>query len=168
MLAVSGGSIPPLLSDLVDLTHTNTDINIQKWKFLFADERCVPLDHADSNFKLWKETVFDRIPEIDIANSVLFIAHPDDPAVCASDYFSRLSSFLSIDHEISMYDGIIDLCLLGMGPDGHTASLFPGHPLVTAHDQSVVCYLTDSPKPPPNRITFSLAAINNAREVCSS
>ncbi|CAM9943702.1 unnamed protein product, partial [Ectocarpus fasciculatus] len=165
VLAVSGGSIPPLLSGLVDRTQCDSEINIDKWKFLFADERCVPLDDTDSNFKLWKESIFDHIPQIDVTQSVLTVLHPENPSACASDYSSRLSSFLSLDRKISIYDTIIDFCILGMGPDGHTASLFPNHPLVTAQDDRVISSLTDSPKPPSARITFSLQAINNAREV---
>ncbi len=122
---------------------------------MFVDERCVPLDHADSNFKAWQDSFFSKVA-IPAAN-ILCIEGWEDPGKCAQDYESRLQSFLS--------GSAIDIAILGMGPDGHTASLFPMHPLLDVPSERVIVSISDSPKPPPNRITFTLGAISACKKV---
>lgn len=168
IIAVSGGSIPPILSPLIAFSE-KVDTQLDKWFFVFADERCVPTDDNDSNYKLWKSEIFDKIESFDTEHNVLPIVNVDDSARCAVDYAFRLKSFLALE-DISATDCIIDLAILGMGPDGHTASLFPNHELVLSqcgvdHGNDVIVHLTDSPKLPPSRITFSLPALNSCREV---
>lgn len=190
MLAVSGGSIPPILSELVALANAATtsapsiNIDFSNWKFLFADERCVPLDHSDSNFKLWKNEIFDKIPLFNIETNVLEIQEAGSAELCARNYYSRVAPFLGLDKSVLLSDTFIDLSILGMGPDGHTASLFPEHLLVTSscvenvpnattdsdfgdNATNVLSYLEDSPKQPPCRITFTLHALNMSRQVSS-
>ncbi|KAK1303893.1 hypothetical protein QJS10_CPB11g00638 [Acorus calamus] len=93
--------------------------------------------------------------------------HPD------SNYKLAFDGFLSKVVELSKDNGFpkFDLMLLGMGPDGHVASLFPGHPLVK-ENQRWVTFIKDSPKPPPQRITFTFPVINSssyiAQVVCGS
>lgn len=78
-----------------------------------------------------------------------------DPSAAAQDYEERLLEIIP--------DGAIDLLLLGMGPDGHTCSLFPNHKLLQS--SRLVDYLEDSPKPPASRITLTLEAIRKAKNV---
>ncbi|KAG0231833.1 6-phosphogluconolactonase [Mortierella sp. GBAus27b] len=156
-VALSGGSLPKQLSAV--LRH-NTSVDFSKWIVYFADERCVPLDHEDSNYLLAKNELFNHvnIPEENI--------HPIDaslsPEDAAEDYISQLAkTFATRD---SVRYPVFDLILLGVGPDGHTCSLFPGHELL--NETSVWCAaITDSPKPPPERITLTFPVLNHAHHV---
>jgi 6-phosphogluconolactonase len=128
----------------------------------YADERVVPLDHSDSNHLACTNVLFSKVP-IPAEN-----IHPLDPALLndleeLSDAYEK-----ELIREFAQKDSarfpVFDLVLLGMGPDGHTASLFPGHALLTEEDRWVA-YLEDSPKPPPKRITLTYPVINHAARV---
>ena len=150
-IAVSGGSMPKLFSGLAH--EENVDWN--SWRFLFADERCVALDSVDSNYLAWNEEVFSKlnIPR----ENIITINSPENPLIASEDYELQLKSICP--------DLSLDLVLLGMGPDGHTASLFPGHGLLRYSGENHIVPITDSPKPPPSRITMTLSAINKCKEV---
>lgn len=143
-VAISGGSMPALLAALKQ--HT-PKVDFASWHVFFADERCVPLDHEDSNFKAAMEGSFlDAVPTEQVHR-----INPDlAPAEAAADYATQLEQV----------GGELDLALLGVGPDGHTASLFPGHELLQADADATVLAITDSPKPPAARVTLSLGMIN--------
>ncbi|KAJ3043389.1 6-phosphogluconolactonase [Rhizophlyctis rosea] len=153
-VALSGGSLPKILA--ADLKN-NTTIDFTKWHIFFADERVVPLDHEDSNYKACKDTLFDAIsvPREQIYTVDASLSH--DKA--AEEYTQQLKKVFGGDAVPS-----IDLILLGMGPDGHTCSLFPGHPLLEVKDRWVAS-LDDSPKPPPQRITLTYPVVSNAETV---
>ncbi|KAF9785810.1 hypothetical protein BJ322DRAFT_743041 [Thelephora terrestris] len=157
-VALSGGSLPKQLAGLIG----NAGVKWDKWHVYYADERVVPLDHEDSNHKLCTDVLFSKvnIPKENI--------HPIDTTLLEdledlSDSYEKqlIDEFASKD---SARFPVFDLILLGLGPDGHTASLFPGHELLAEADRWVA-YLDDSPKPPLKRITLTYPVINHASRV---
>lgn len=99
------------------------------------------------------------MPKIPLTEQQFVTININDPIEkVAKDYEALIREKLSKPTGIPSFD----LLLLGVGPDGHTASLFPDHPLLEVTDR-LVAYITDSPKPPPKRITMTFPLINNAR-----
>jgi 6-phosphogluconolactonase len=165
-IAVSGGSLPATLSKaLLAAPTSDTDtVHFSQWEIFFADERAVPLDHPDSNYALLKSDLLDKIPSSGGTPKThpISIPHLDDTQALADDYQETLmSSFAGKD---SVRLPIFDLILLGCGPDGHTCSLFPGHPLLRETD-AWVSAIEDSPKPPPRRITLTLPVVTHASKI---
>jgi 6-phosphogluconolactonase len=165
-IAVSGGSLPNTLAKalLVPGDGSAQDVaQFSKWEIFFADERAVPLDHPDSNYRLIKEELIEKIP----ANLGAPIVHPidadhvhdDDPTELADLYTEDLKRSFAAKDSVKL--PVFDLILLGVGPDGHTCSLFPGHPQLRENDAWVVG-VVDSPKPPPRRITLTLPVVTHA------
>ncbi|KAG6861208.1 hypothetical protein C0995_002557 [Termitomyces sp. Mi166 len=157
-IALSGGSLPKMLAGLVD----NPAVKWDKWQVFYVDERVVPLDHPDSNHLASSTHLFSKVPipkqNIHTIDTTLL----DDLEELSDAYEKELiREFAQKD---SARFPIFDLILLGMGPDGHTASLFPGHDLLAEEDRWVA-YIEDSPKPPPKRITFTYPVINHASRV---
>jgi len=166
-VAVSGGSLPKTLAAALLLPSSggsDDELDFGKWEIFFADERAVPLDHADSNYLAVKTEFLDKIPAGQGRPVVhpIDTAHLDDVQELADHYEQILvSSFASRD---SVKLPIFDLILLGCGPDGHTCSLFPGHPLLREHT-AWVAPIEDSPKPPPKRITLTLPVVTHSVKV---
>lgn len=128
----------------------------------FCDERVVPLDHEDSNFRACNDAFLSHVPipreQIHTIDESLL----DDLDELADQYEKQLISLFAEKNAARF--PVFDLILLGMGPDGHTCSLFPGHELLSETDRWVA-YLEDSPKPPSKRITFTFPVINHAYRV---
>ena len=143
-LVLAGGNTPKRAYEL--LTHA--DIRWGRVTVLFGDERCVAPDHPDSNYRLARETLLDKVAP----GSVHRIAGelgPDE----AAELYSRIVASLAP----------LDVVLLGAGEDGHTASLFPGHPEVQMQGWAVG--VRNAPKPPPDRVSLTLPALQGARRV---
>jgi len=149
-IALAGGSTPKAAYEAVaasgaDLTGAT---------FWFGDERCVAPDHEDSNFNMVRAALFDRL---DYEPNVRRMRGELGPDEGARAYERELADGLP--------DGRFDLVLLGMGPDGHCASLFPNAPALEIRDRLATGVPQAGMEPLVARITLTLAAIDAAREV---
>jgi 6-phosphogluconolactonase len=151
-MAVPGGSAAEVL--LPSLIPSSIDWS--KVSVFWVDERMVPPDHADSNFRLASALVLDKVP---IPAEQIHRMRGEEPLPGES-----AAAYTRVLRERLGEPARIDLVLLGMGPDGHVASLFPGHRLLRAWDRDVAV-LGDAPKPPPRRMTLTLKALTAARRI---
>ena len=163
-LVVSGGSLPPTLARglLAQPSGGHDQLDFSKWEIFFADERVVPLDHEDSNYRLLKDELLDKIPSTlpkPIVHSI-DINYIDDPQKMADLYQEEIS------RSVAAEDGfpIFDLLLLGCGLDGHTCSLFPNHRLLLEKN-AWVAEITDSPKHPSKRVTLTMPVITHGVKI---
>jgi 6-phosphogluconolactonase len=141
---LAGGNTPKRCYELL----AGAEVRWGRVTVLFGDERCVPPDDPDSNYRMAREALLDRVA----------------PATV-----HRIAGELGPDEAASAYDSIVgalnplDVVLLGAGEDGHTASLFPGHPELRARGWAVG--VRNAPKPPPDRVSLTLPALQGARRV---
>lgn len=152
--ALSGGSTPRRLYELLAQPPYLGAIDWSRVHLFFADERCVPHSDPDSTLRLVRETLLSGAP-VPADHIHPMPTEGDTPEGCALAYAATLEDFFG------QPEPAFDLVLLGMGPDGHTASLFPGHPDFPGQ----VAAVHDSPKPPPVRLTLTLNALRHARKV---
>lgn len=155
LVALSGGSTPQRLYARLAASPFVSTIPWAEVQVLWGDERCVPPDHAASNYRMARETLLDHVP-IPAAN-VHRIRGEDDPHAAARAYEQTLRRLLGTP------GARIDLVLLGLGDDGHTASLFPGGPAMTDGEPWVVARRV--PAEPPWRVTLTPLIINAAAEI---
>ncbi|PNW88555.1 hypothetical protein CHLRE_01g034400v5 [Chlamydomonas reinhardtii] len=159
-LVLSGGSLPSLLAPLA----ASKSVDWSKTHIFYVDERNVPHSSADSTHKAVSEALLSKVPIP--AAQVYAIAEGLPVGQAATQYEGRIISIPAA--ALPRTEGAalpkFDLILLGVGPDGHVASLFPNRP-ETAATSGWVLPVSNSPKPPPERITFSLPVINAAKEV---
>jgi 6-phosphogluconolactonase len=151
-LALSGGSTPTRTYELLAGEPVDWG-GVEVW---FADERCVPPEDPESNYRLVSETLL--APAGIGSERVHRMEGELDPGEAARRYALALA-------DVSLRDGglpVLDLIVLGIGPDGHVASLFPGAATLRAPQEELCLGVWDSPKPPPERITLSLAVLRAA------
>ncbi len=157
-VALSGGSTPRALHQLLAQPPLRDQVPWQKVIIFWGDERFVPLDDADSSFLMAQETLLKHVP-IPPQNIYPAPTVGLTLATAVHQYTSTLQTVLGA--AVPRFD----LILLGMGPDGHTASLFPGQPEVVMPSDQLVTAITNSPKPPPLRLTFTYKLLNAAKNV---
>lgn len=154
VVALSGGSTPRIAYTLLASDEFAARVDWPRVRVFWGDERCVPPDHPDSNYRMARETLLDRIP-IPTEN-VHRMRGELSPDQAATAYQAELEAVLGAG-------GQFDLILLGMGADGHTASLFPGTAALHEQTRWVVAHYVD--KLAAWRITLTPAAINAATHV---
>ena len=153
-VALSGGTTPGHTYQLLG-EQPEDWIDAHVW---FADERCVEPQDEESNYRLVSETLL--APAAIPAERVHRMRGELGPRDGALGYAAELADAVPVG------DGrlpALDLVVLGIGPDGHVASLFPGAAALDAGDGAICVGVTGSPKPPPERITLSLAMLHAAR-----
>jgi len=156
-IALSGGSTPKVLFDHLAEKYSKK-IEWSKVKLFWGDERCVPPDDNESNYKMTKEHLLDHI---DIPEENVFrIQGEDDPFQESGRYGQVLINELEVEYNIPKFD----LIILGMGEDGHTASIFLQQmELMLDADFTAVAWHPESGQ---KRVTITGPVINNAKNVC--
>jgi 6-phosphogluconolactonase len=155
-VALSGGGTPQKLYRLLAQSPHKQQIDWSSVHIFWGDERFVPPDDPDNLWRMARETFLDEAP-LPAANIHPMPTVGLTPTAAARQYAHALTQFFA------PAPPRFDLILLGLGPDGHTASLFPGQPALT--DARLVTAVHNAPKPPPTRLTLTLATINQAANV---
>jgi len=156
-IALSGGNTPiPVYTRLAAIGH---DLPWDLTRITFGDERCVPPDDRQSNFRMARETLL--VPAAIPEKSILRMRGEIDPQTAAQEYQDQLD-LLAAQRGEPIYEH--DLILLGLGDDGHTASLFPGTAALDETIRRVVANFVS--KLDAWRLTFTLPLINHARHIC--
>lgn len=144
-LVLAGGTTPERIYTML----AKQSLDWANWEIFLGDERCLPESSDDRNSKMAQRTLLDHV-EIPSQN-IFFIPSELGSDIAAKQYAETIQSKLPFD-----------LVLLGMGEDGHTASLFPGH----VHDTNELVHaVQDAPKPPADRVSISASSLSNSQQV---
>uniref|UniRef100_A0A0N5BNE8 6-phosphogluconolactonase n=1 Tax=Strongyloides papillosus TaxID=174720 RepID=A0A0N5BNE8_STREA len=156
-IGLSGGSMPKTVSESLKQLLEES-LSIENVKFFMVDERVVPLSDKDSNCGEY----LNLLPK-HLEGHFIPITNFEDEIIAAEEFEKILKEEKNLEISQTGFP-IFDLLLLGLGPDGHTCSLFPNHQLVK-EKVKWIAPIRDSPKPPPKRVTITVPVINNAINV---
>ncbi len=156
-VVLTGGTIAERIHvEIARLAAADTDVDWSRVEFFWGDERFVATDSPDRNAREARQSFLDalgvdpdRVHEVPSSDQVATV---DEAATAYADTVRSAGT------------DRFQLVMLGVGPDGHVASLFPGHPQLDVRD-AIAVPVTDSPKPPPERVTLTFEALNRADEV---
>jgi len=152
-----GGGDPGFADSFAEASTPSLPSNVH---FFWADERCVPPDDAESNFAIAQKFLFAPLKIADA--QIHRIRGEDAPEAAAKAASAEISKIAPVNEN---GQPVLDLIFLGMGEDGHVASLFPGESEMAAASKVVYRAIKNSPKPPQNRVTLGYAAMAAARQV---
>ena len=154
-IALAGGSTPRRLYETLASPPYVKRLTWDRWVVFWSDERCVPPDHRESNYLMAKEALLDRVP---VLESNVHRMRGEAPPQEAAEEYQRV-----LRQAFGESTPSIDLVLLGLGSDGHTASLFPGTDALREEERLVVANWI--PQLEAHRLTFTLPLLNAAGEV---
>lgn len=155
-LVLTGGSIAEQVHAELGAFGPGSDVDWQRVEVWWGDERFVPRDSAERNAVDARRSFLDPVGVPD--DHVHEVPGPDTAA-------SVEAAAASYAEALRQHGGAFEVVVLGIGPDGHCASLFPGHPALDVEDRAAVA-VTDSPKPPPERVSLTYPTLNRSRAVC--
>ena len=163
---LSGGTTPRLLYEELAKEPYASRVDWQHTHLFWGDERCVPSDNPDSNFSLALQTLISKV-DVPPSNIHRIPAATGSPKPVAAEYETTLREFFqaTAGSDPSTSFPSFDLVLLGIGVDGHTASLFPGDSALEERTSWVVAVEGSNASPPVPRITLTLPVINEAKWV---
>lgn len=147
-IVLAGGTTPRRIYDA--LRHITTDWRL--WHIYYGDERCLPTGDAERNSRMAEQAWLDHV---EIPATQIYTIPAEKGAVIASEEYARIVDKIAV----------FDLVLLGLGEDGHTASLFPNHELGDQPGAPAALAVHDAPKPPPERVSLSAHRLSKARNV---
>ena len=159
-VALSGGSTPRRAFERLAEPDMAQEVEWKRIHIYWSDERCVPPDSPDSNYRMAHEAFLQRMP-CPPDNVHRIHAEQPNPQQAARDYVETLKTYLPEARETGI--GRFDLIMLGLGTDGHTASLFPDTQVLDVRDRAVAAVYVD--KLESWRVTLTYPIINNARHL---
>jgi 6-phosphogluconolactonase len=169
ILALSGGSSPIRLFELLSRAAASHEIAWNRLTVCWVDERAVPLDHAHSNYGLAQKELLSNLPILPDQVHPMYPNADIPPWQAAREYEQTLTHLFQGVPGATMAEGSsfprFDLILLGMGPDGHIASLFPGKPALDEQARWVAHVPEPGMAPHCPRITLTLPVINHAHTI---
>ncbi|XVS62471.1 6-phosphogluconolactonase [Actinosynnema sp. CA-299493] len=164
-LVLTGGRTGIAVLEHLRATPARDAVDWTRVDLYWGDERFLPAGHPERNETQAREALLDHVP---VPASRVHVVEPsdgrfgDDPEAAAEAYAAVLAAAARPEDQGSVPS--FDVCLLGVGEEGHVASIFPESPAVAERERAVVA-VRDCPKPPPTRVSLTLPAIRAAREV---